>query len=201
MTRTNQPLWKFIAILRTSKPYSYVVVDNKADKPARRQIVAVIFGNWVSYNIKGYDSAVSVTKQTTTGIDLNEETARTYKKEDDNSKILKLNAKKGPIVVGLDKRKWSTVQEEIREAECSENRPVGWVLWRVHSIKVPGDYKQELIESRTQKRLNVIERLTNGCLRFIHNIILSWKMCAIACTYWFSIINLIKKVCLFFVSL
>ena len=102
----------------TSKPYFYVVVDNKADTPARRQIIADIFGNCVSYNITGDDNAMSVTKQMTKAIDLDEESARTHEKEDDHSKILKRNDKKGPIVVHLDKREWATVQGEFREAEC-----------------------------------------------------------------------------------
>ena len=93
----------------TSKAYSYVVVDNKADTPARRQIIADIFGNCVSYNITGVDSAVPVTKRKTKGIDLNEESDRTYKTEDEHFKILKQNDQKGPIVVHLDKRKWAIV--------------------------------------------------------------------------------------------
>ena len=62
----------------TSKAYSYVVVDNKADTPARRQIIADIFGNCMSHNITGDNSVVPVTKRTTKAIDLNEESARTY---------------------------------------------------------------------------------------------------------------------------
>ena len=54
----------------TPKPYSYViVVDNKADTAARRQIISEVSRNCVSYNITGGDSAVSVTKQTTKAID------------------------------------------------------------------------------------------------------------------------------------
>ena len=120
--------------------------DNKADTHASRQVIANIFGNCVSYNITGVDSAVSVTKQTTKAIDLKEESARTNKKEDDHSKILKRNDQKGPIVVHLDKREWATVQDEFRVAECGGNLPVGWVLWRVYSINVPGYYKQVLIK-------------------------------------------------------
>ena len=105
----------------TSKPYSYVVVDNKAETPARRQVIADIFGNCVSYNKTGDDSVVPVTKQTTKAIDLNEESARTY----DHSKILKRNDQKGPIVVHLDKREWATVQDKFREAECGGNLPIG----------------------------------------------------------------------------
>ena len=78
----NKPAFMEIYNNITSKPYYYVVVDNKADTPARRQIIADVFGNCVSYNITGDDSAVSVTKQTTTGIGLNEEGVRTYEKED-----------------------------------------------------------------------------------------------------------------------
>ena len=49
----------------TCKPYSYVVVDNKAETPARRQVIADIIGSCVSYNITGDDSVVPVTKRTT----------------------------------------------------------------------------------------------------------------------------------------
>ena len=97
----------------TSKPYSYVVVDNKAETPARRQVIADIFGNCVSYNITRDDSVVPVTKQTTKAIDLNKESARTYEKENDHSKILKRNDQNGPIVIHLDKRDSATVQEEF----------------------------------------------------------------------------------------
>ena len=87
-----------------------------------------IFGNCVSYNITGDDSAMPVTKQTTKAIDLNEESVRTYEKEDNHSKILKRNDQKGPIVLHLDKREWAAVQEEFREAECGGYLPIGWVL-------------------------------------------------------------------------
>ena len=73
----NKPAFMEIYNDITFKAYSYVVVDNKADTPARRQIIADIFGNCVSYNITGVDSALPVTKRKTKGIDLNEESART----------------------------------------------------------------------------------------------------------------------------
>ena len=88
----------------------------------------------MSYNITGVDSVVPVTKQTTKAIDLNDESARTYEKEDDRSKILKRNDQKCPIVVHLDKREWVTVQDEFREAECGGNLPIGWVLWRIYML-------------------------------------------------------------------
>ena len=70
----------------------------------------------MSYNVRGVDSAVPVTKRTTKGIDLNEESAKSYTTEDDHYKILKRNDQKGPIVVYLDKQEWATVQEEF----CTE---------------------------------------------------------------------------------
>ena len=123
----NKPAFMEIYNDITSKPYSYVVVDNKAETPARRQVIADIFGNCVSYTIAEDDSAVPVTKWATKAIDLNEESTRTYEKEDDHSKILERNDQKGPIVVHLDKREWAAVQEEFREAECGGNLPIGWV--------------------------------------------------------------------------
>ena len=68
----NKPAFMKTFNIITSKPYSYVLVDNKADTAARRQIIADIFGNCVSYNITGVDSAEPdlTTKQTTKAIDL-----------------------------------------------------------------------------------------------------------------------------------
>ena len=147
----NKPAFMEIYNNITSKPYSYVVVDNKADTPARRQVIADIFGNCMSYNITGVDSAVSVTKQMTKAIDLNEASARMYKKGDDHSKILKQNDQKGPIVIYLDQREWVTVQEEIREAECGGNLPVGRALWRVYSVNISGYYKPVLIKKSSSE--------------------------------------------------
>ena len=76
----NKPAFMEIYNNIISKPNSYVVVDNKANTPARRQTIADIFGNCVSFNITGVDSAVSVTKHTTTGINLNEVLKRTKRK-------------------------------------------------------------------------------------------------------------------------
>ena len=142
----NKPAFMEIYNNITSKPYSYVVVDNKSETPARRQVIADIFGNCVSYNITGDDSVVPVTKRTTKAIDLNEESARTYEKENDHFKILKQNDQKGPIVVHLDKREWATVQDTFREAECGGNLPIGWVLWRIYAVDIPGFYKPVLIK-------------------------------------------------------
>ena len=143
----NKPAFMEIYNDITSKPYSYVVVDNKADTPARRQIIADIFGNCVSYTITGDDSVVPVTKRTTKAIDLNEESV----KEDDHSKILKRNDQKGPIVVHLDKCEWAAVQEEFRESECGGNLPIGWVLWRIFAVNIPGYYKPVLIKKSDSK--------------------------------------------------
>ena len=72
--------------------------------------------------------------------------ASTYEKGEDHSKILKRNDQKDLIVVDLDKRKLATGQDEFREAECGGNLQIGWVLWCVYSVDVPGYYKPVLIK-------------------------------------------------------
>ena len=119
-------------------------MDNKADTPSRRQVIAEVFGDCVSYNIMGAESAMSVTKQATKAIDLKEDSVRYYKT--DHSKILKRNDQKGPIIVHLDKHEWATIQDEFGEVECGGNLPVGWILWRVYSVNIPGYYKPVLIK-------------------------------------------------------
>ena len=47
----NKPAFMEIYNNITSKPYSYVVVDNKADTPSSRQVIAEVFGYCVSYII------------------------------------------------------------------------------------------------------------------------------------------------------
>ena len=103
-----------------------------------------VFGNCVSYNITGVESAVSITKQVTKAIKLKEDSVRCCKT--DHSKILQRNDQKGPIIVYLDKREWAIVQDEFREAECGGNLPVGWVLWHVYSVNIPRYYKPVLIK-------------------------------------------------------
>ena len=96
------------------------------------------------YNITGAESAISVTKQATKAINLKEDSVRYYKT--DHIKILKRNDQKGPIVVQLDKREWATIQDVFGDAECGGNLPVGWILWCVHSVNIPGYYKPVLIK-------------------------------------------------------
>ena len=98
----NKPTFMEIYNYFTPKPYSYVTVDNKADTPSRRQVIAEVFRICVSYNITGVDSAVSITKQVTKAIDLKEDSVRCYKT--DHSKILKRNDQKVPSSFTWTKR-------------------------------------------------------------------------------------------------
>ena len=59
---------------------------------------------------------------------------------------MKQNDQKGPIVVHLDKREWAAVQKEFRESECGGNLPIGWLLWRIYAVDIPGYYKPVLIK-------------------------------------------------------
>ena len=128
------------------------------------------------------DSAL-VTKQPTKDNDLKEDSVRPFQN-------IEWKWSKGLIVVHLDKREWPTVQDEFREAECGGNLPVGWVLWRVYSVNIPGYYKPVLIKkSETQKTLNVIECMTNGCLGFVHNVLVLCKMFVIDCMYCIMVLK------------
>ena len=66
----NKPTFMEIYNNIASKPYSYVIVNNKADTSSSRQVMTEVFRNCVSYNIMGVVSAVSITKQVATAIDL-----------------------------------------------------------------------------------------------------------------------------------
>ena len=61
----------------TSKPYSYVIVDNKADTPSRRQKYSETACLIILREQKV--QLVSVTKQATKAIDLKEDSVRYYK--------------------------------------------------------------------------------------------------------------------------
>ena len=45
----NKPAFMKIYNNITSKACFYVLLDNKADAPARMQVVADLFGNWMSF--------------------------------------------------------------------------------------------------------------------------------------------------------
>ena len=97
----NKP--SFIKIYYTiiiSQPYYYIIVDNKADAPARRQIIANVFKNCVYYNITGVDSAVPdlTTRQTTKAIYSKRDSLSIYNDED-NPKISQRDCQIDPIVV------------------------------------------------------------------------------------------------------
>ena len=55
----NRPAFMNIYNSITSQPYFYVIVDNKADTLSRMEAIADVFGNCVSYNITGLDSALA----------------------------------------------------------------------------------------------------------------------------------------------
>ena len=98
----------------------------------------------MSYNITGAESAMSVNKTGNKSFRFKRRQREIL--QTDHSKILKRNDQKGPIIVHLDKHEWATIQDEFGEAECGGNLPVGWILWRVYSVNIPGYYKPVLIK-------------------------------------------------------
>ena len=62
--------------------YSYL--SKSSVRTSRRQVIAEVFGNCVSYNIMGVDSAVSIPKQVAKAINLKEDSVRCYKTDHSN---------------------------------------------------------------------------------------------------------------------
>ena len=56
----------------TIKPYSYVLVDNKADTSVRRQIVSDVFGSCVSYTLAGRLGSMTIEPQSAESMNTND---------------------------------------------------------------------------------------------------------------------------------
>ena len=84
----------------------------------------------------------------------------------------------------------TAVQEEFRESECGGNLPIGWVLWRVYAVNIPGYYKPVLIKKSDSDETKCYRVYEEWLLASVHNIVLFCKMCAIAyCTYCIMALN------------
>ena len=152
----------------TIKPYSYVLVDNKADTSVRRQIVSDVFGSCVSYTLPGILGSMTIEPQSAESMNTidgdvqslpdqklhaNRSTTRieTQSSESMNAKqsavkcstatILQINDRPGPLLVHLNQIQWSMVNEAFRVSRCGGNLPPGWDIWRIYVIKANGYYK------------------------------------------------------------
>ena len=122
----------------TFKPYSYVLVDNKADTSVRRQIVSNVFGSCVSYTLPRILRSMTIEPPSAESMSTNDgdvqsfpdqnlhanrSTTRieTQSSESMNAKqsavkcstatILHINDRPGPLLVHLNQIQWSMVNE------------------------------------------------------------------------------------------
>ena len=155
------------------KPYSYILVDNKADTSVRRQIVSDVFGSCMSYTLPGILRSKTIEPQSAESMDTNDvdvqsfpdqtlqvnrSTTRkeTWSSESMNAKqsvvrcynarILQINDRPGPLLVHLNQIQWSMVNKTFRESRCGGNLPRGWDIWRIYVIKTNGNYIPVLLK-------------------------------------------------------
>ena len=149
----------------TIKPYSYVLVDNKADTSVCRQIVSDVFGSCVSYTLPGLLGSMTIEPQSAGSMNPNDDDVQSFPdqklhgnrsttrietqaSESMNAKqsavkcstarILQINDRPGPLLVHLNQIQWSMVNEAFRELRCGGNLPPGWEIWRIYLIKANG---------------------------------------------------------------
>ena len=139
----------------TSQPYTYLLVDNKADTSAHRQVISDVFGTCVSYNITNetppvVDSTKDVEVNSVTYTE--QSTLQTIEKSplktsaDYISKLLRRDDERGPLMVQLNEEDWFSVQELFKYVECGGNLPLGWTLWRIYWINKTDVYIPVLIK-------------------------------------------------------
>ena len=62
----------------TIKPYSYILVDNKADTSVRRQIVSDVFGLCVSYTLPGFLRSTTIEPQSAESMNTNDVNVQSF---------------------------------------------------------------------------------------------------------------------------
>ena len=113
----------------TVKPYTYVLVDNKANTAVHRQIISDVFGTYVSYVLPG--TSKPQTLETRPAVQINSEQDTV---QNSATQILQVDERRGPLLVHLNQNQWSLVKYVFREAESGENPPAGWNIWIIYII-------------------------------------------------------------------
>ena len=139
----------------TMKPYSYVLVNNKADTSVRRQIVSDVFGSCMSYTLPGILGSMTIEPQSAESMNTNNGDVQSFPMNAKQSAvkcstatILQINDRPGPLLVHLNHIQWSMVNEAFRESRCGGNLQPGWEIWRIYVIKANSYYKPVLLKER-----------------------------------------------------
>ena len=125
----QKPLFMEIYNEITVKPFSYVLIDNKADTAVHRQIINGVFGTCVSYALPSTLEKRPAAKMSS-GQGIAQNTA---------TRILQTDERRGPLLVHLNQNQWSMVKDLFREAASGGNTPAGWNINRIY-INNRSDY-------------------------------------------------------------
>ena len=152
----------------TIKPYSYFLVDNKADTSVRRQIVNDVFGSCVSYTLPRILRSTTIEQQSAEPMNTNDGDVQSFPSRTlrmnrsttrietlssesmnakqsavrcSNARILQINDGPGPLLVHLNQIQRTMVNEVFRESSCGGNLPQGWDIWQIYVKKMVTIYQ------------------------------------------------------------
>ena len=125
----------------TVKPYSHVLLDNKADTSVHRQIISDVFGSCVSFALPGTSAPQTLETHPAAQIKSEQDTVQ-YSA----TRILQVDERRGPLLVHLNQNQWSLVKDVFRGVESGINLPAGWNIWRIYIIDT-SDYSTRAITS------------------------------------------------------
>ena len=125
----TKPLFMQIYNEITVKPYSYVLVDNKADTAVHRQIISDVFGSCVSFALPGTSKPQTLETRAAAQMKAEQDTVK-----NSATRILQVDERRGPLLVHLSQSQWSMVKDAFRDVESGGNPPAGWNIWRIYII-------------------------------------------------------------------
>ena len=114
----------------TVKPYSYVLIDNKADAAVYRHIISGVFGICVSYALHCISKSQTLEKRPTA--QMNSELGIA---QNSATRKLQIDERRGSLLVHLNQNQWSMVKDVFREAASRGGGrrgggPTSWMEYR-----------------------------------------------------------------------
>ena len=155
----QKPLFMEIYHAITVKPYSYVLIDNKADTAVHRQIISGVFGTYVSNALPSTSKSQILRKRPAAktsseqGIALNSAT-----------RILQIDDRRGPLLVHLNQNQWSVVKDLFQKAANGRNTPAGWNIDRIY------------INNRSDYYLPVLLKDSNATKSMFYRVSKDWQL-------------------------
>ena len=108
----TKPLFMQIYNEITVKPYSYVLVDKKADTAVHRQIISDVFGSCVSFALPGTSKPQTLETQPAAQMKAEQDTVK-----NSATRILQVDERRGPPLVHLSQSQWSMVKDAFQDVE------------------------------------------------------------------------------------